>query len=54
MKWKRRALRASQPYAAGGPRSSSVPNRCSDLPGGATHFGSGWRLYSSACSASER
>jgi hypothetical protein len=34
---------ASQPYADGGPRSSSVPSRCSERPGGATHFGSGWR-----------
>jgi hypothetical protein len=53
-KWKRSALRASHPYADEGPKSSSVPSRCSDLPGGATYFGSGRRLYSSACSASER
>ena len=28
--------------------------RCSDSPGGATHFGSGWRANRTACSASER
>ena len=54
MKPNRGAFAASQPYAAGGPRSSSVPSRCSDLPGGATHFGSGWAANSSACSASLR
>ena len=54
MKWKRSACAASHPYAAGGPRSSSVPLRCSDLPGGATQLGSGCRRHSSACSASDR
>ena len=37
-----------------GPRSSSVALRCSDSPGGATHFGSGLRANSTACSASVR
>ena len=31
-----------------------MPRRCSDRPGGATHFGSGWRANSTACSAFER
>ena len=54
MKWKRLAFAASQPYAAAGPRSSSVPSRCSDWPGRATHFGSGCWANSTACSAFER
>ena len=40
------ACAASQPYALAGPRSSSVPRRCSELPGGATHLGSGWAANS--------
>ena len=28
-----------------------MPSRCSDCPGGATHFGSGWAANSAACSA---
>ena len=28
-----------------------MPSRCSDFPGGATHFGSGWAANSLACSA---
>ena len=35
------ALTASQPYADEVPRSSSVPQRCSDVPRGATQRGSG-------------
>ena len=31
-----------------------MPLRCSDVPGRATHFGSGLRAHSTACSASER
>lgn len=53
-KWNRFAFAASQPYADGGPRSSSVPRRWSDVPGRATHFGSGWSANSWACSASLR
>ena len=41
----------SQLHADCGPRSSSVPSRCSEPPGGATHFGSGCRANSAACSA---
>ena len=51
---KRPAFAASQPYAEDGPRSSSVAQRCSEWPGGATQRGSGWRAKSAACSASER
>jgi hypothetical protein len=51
---KRRALAASHEYDDDGPRSSSVAQRCSDRPGGATQVGSGWRSQSSACSASDR
>lgn len=51
MKPKRPALAASQAYAAGGPRSSSVPSRWSDVPGRATQRGSGWAAKSRACSA---
>ena len=54
MKWKRGAFAASHGYADAGPTSSSVPLRCSDVPGRATHFGSGWRANRIACSASER
>src|SRR4051794_19629367 len=42
MKPKRCEFATSQPYAEAGPRSSSVPRRWRLLPGGATHFGSGW------------
>ena len=31
-----------------------MAQRCSEWPGGATHFGSGWAAKSAACSASER
>lgn len=31
-----------------------MPSRCSDVPGRATHFGSGWAANSAACSALER
>ena len=34
--------------------SSSVPNRCSEVPGGATQRGSGFCAHRIACSASER
>ena len=54
MKPNRPACAASQPYAARGPRSSSVPRRCSDVPGLATHLGSGCAANSCACSASVR
>ena len=36
-----RAFAASQPYAEDGPRSSSVAQRCSEWPGGATQRGIG-------------
>lgn len=48
------AFAANQPYDAGGPMSSSVPQRCSERPGGATILGSGFAANSAACSASER
>jgi len=51
---KRGAFAASQPYADGGPRSSSVPLRWRLWPGGATHRGSGFAANSRACSASDR
>ena len=51
------AARRSRPASrrrASGPRSSSVAQRCSEWPGGATQRGSGWAAKSAACSASER
>ena len=54
MKPNRPAFAASHAYADGGPRSSSVAQRCSEVPGGATQRGSGFCAQSSACSASER
>src|SRR6201994_3075157 len=51
---KRVACASIQPYADSGPRSSSVAHRWREVPGGATHFGSGCAANSSACSASER
>ena len=51
-----KAARVSrEPAVCGaGAKVSSVALRCSDSPGGATHFGSGWRAKRTACSASER
>ncbi len=51
---KRLAFARIQAIAGGGPRSSSVPRRCSDFPGGATMRGLGFAAKSFACSASER
>ena len=53
-KWNSPACCASQPYALAGPMSSSVPSRCSEWPGGATHLGSGCAAKSLACSSSLR
>ena len=54
MKWKRPRWRPATVGRRSGRGRARSPLRCSDCPGGATHFGSGWRANSTACSASVR